>query len=176
MIKVADARLIEPSMVETGKILSKYLDENDFYVQSQGQTLDLFHQITSILTIMLGTIAAISLVVGGIGIMNIMTVVVTERTKEIGIRKAIGAKDSDILFQFLAEAILISLLGGVIGIGSSYIVAYGISFFYPTLQFSVSYFAVVLAGLFAFSIGTFFGVYPAYKAASLDPIVALHYE
>ena len=176
MVKVPDAHLIDASMAEANSILAKYLDKTEYYVQSQGQTLDIFYQITAILTIMLGAIAAISLVVGGIGIMNIMTVAVTERTKEIGIRKAVGAKDSDILFQFLAEAMIISLLGGLIGIATSYLAAYSISFLYPTFHFSISYFSVVVAMLFAFSIGTFFGVYPAYKAANLDPIVALHYE
>jgi putative ABC transport system permease protein len=176
MAKVPQANHIDYSIAETTKILSQDLDTNEFYVQSQGQTLDIFNQITLILTIMLGAIAAISLVVGGIGIMNIMTVAVTERTKEIGIRKAVGAKDNDILLQFLAEAIIISLLGGLVGIGVSYIVSYGISFIYPTFEFGISYIALVVAMLFAFSIGTFFGVYPAFKAASLDPIVALHYE
>ncbi len=176
MVKVINANHIGPSMAETERILAKHLSENDFYVQSQGETLDIFYQITSILTIMLGAIATISLVVGGIGIMNIMTVAVTERTKEIGIRKAVGAKDSDILLQFLAEAMLISLMGGLIGIIISYAVAYLISFFYPTFNFSISHFAVLLAVIFAFSIGTFFGVYPAYKASNLDPITALHYE
>ena len=176
MVKVINANHIGPSMAETERILAKRLSENDFYVQSQGQTLDIFYQITSILTIMLGAIASISLVVGGIGIMNIMTVAVTERTKEIGIRKAVGAKDSDILLQFLAEAMVISLMGGLIGIIISYAVAYLISFLYPTFHFSISHFAVLLAVIFAFSIGTFFGVYPAYKASNLDPITALHYE
>ncbi len=176
MVKVINANHIGPSMAETERILAKHLSENDFYVQSQGQTLDIFYQITSILTIMLGAIATISLVVGGIGIMNIMTVAVTERTKEIGIRKAVGAKDSDILLQFLAEAMIISLMGGLIGIIISYAVAYLISFLYPTFHFSISHFAVLLAVVFAFSIGTFFGVYPAYKASNLDPITALHYE
>ncbi len=176
MVKVVNANHIGPSMAETERILAKHLSENDFYVQSQGQTLDIFYQITSILTIMLGAIASISLVVGGIGIMNIMTVAVTERTKEIGIRKAVGAKDSDILLQFLAEAMVISLMGGLIGIIISYAVAYLISFLYPTFHFSISHFAVLLAVIFSFSIGTFFGVYPAYKASNLDPITALHYE
>jgi len=175
-VRVPSEKHIEAAMAEMRKILSKSLDENDFHVQSQGQSLDVLNRISSILTIMLGAVAAISLVVGGIGIMNIMTVSVTERTKEIGIRKAVGARDSDILFQFLAEAIIISLLGGLIGIVMSYGVAYSILYFYPTFHLSVSYIAVIAAILFAFSMGTFFGVYPAYKAANLDPIVALHYE
>jgi putative ABC transport system permease protein len=176
MVKVSNAKHIEAAMAEANRILSKDLAKGEYYVQSQGQTLDIFYQVTAILTIMLGAIAAISLVVGGIGIMNIMTVAVTERTKEIGIRKAVGAKDSDILFQFLAEAMIISLLGGVIGIATSYLVAYAIAFFYPTFNFAISYLSLLVAMIFAFSTGTFFGVYPAYKAANLDPIVALHYE
>ncbi len=176
MVKVSNTKHIEAAMAEANRILSKDLAEGEYYVQSQGQTLDIFYQVTAILTIMLGAIAAISLVVGGIGIMNIMTVAVTERTKEIGIRKAVGAKDSDILFQFLAEAMIISLLGGVIGIAISFLVAYAIAFFYPTFNFAISYFSLLVAMIFAFSTGTFFGVYPAYKAANLDPIVALHYE
>jgi putative ABC transport system permease protein len=176
MAKVPEAKNIGAAIAETTGILSRHLDENDFYVQSQGQTLDIFNQITSILTIMLGAIATISLVVGGIGIMNIMTVAVTERTKEIGIRKAVGAKDNDILFQFLAESIIISLVGGLAGIIVSYAAAYIISFLYPDFQFGISYLALLVAMLFAFSIGTFFGVYPAFKASALDPIVALHYE
>jgi putative ABC transport system permease protein len=176
MVKVSNAKHIEAAMAEANRILSKDLAKGEYYVQSQGQTLDIFYQVTSILTIMLGAIAAISLVVGGIGIMNIMTVAVTERTKEIGIRKAVGAKDSDILFQFLAEAMIISLLGGVVGIAISFLVAYAIAFFYPTFDFAISYLSLLVAMIFAFSTGTFFGVYPAYKAANLDPIVALHYE
>jgi putative ABC transport system permease protein len=176
MAKVPNAKHIEAAMAEANRILSKDLAKGEYYVQSQGQTLDIFYQVTAILTIMLGAIAAISLVVGGIGIMNIMTVAVTERTKEIGIRKAVGAKDSDILFQFLAEAMIISLLGGVIGIAISFLVAYAIAFLYPTFDFAISYLSLLVAMTFAFSTGTFFGVYPAYKAANLDPIVALHYE
>jgi len=175
-VKVSREELIEPAMAEIKKILAEHLDQNDFYVQSQGQSLDILNKITSILTIMLGAIAAISLVVGGIGIMNIMTVAVTERTKEIGVRKAVGARDRDILFQFLAEAIIISLMGGLIGILVSFGVAQLVSSLYPTFHFGISFFAVIVAILFAFSVGTFFGVYPAYKAAALDPIIALHYE
>jgi putative ABC transport system permease protein len=175
-VQVPEAEEIGASMEEAQKILSKYLDKNDFIVQSQGETLSLLHKVTSILTISLGAIAAISLVVGGIGIMNIMIVSVKERTREIGIRKAVGARSSEILWQFLGEAVVISLLGGVIGVVISYGVAYGISTAYPALNVSVSSLAVLAATGFSFCMGTFFGVYPAYKAASLDPIEALRYE
>lgn len=175
-VKVPSEKNIGPAMAEMRKVLAKSLGEDNFHIQSQGQSLDVLNKISSILTIMLGAVAAISLVVGGIGIMNIMTVAVTERTKEIGIRKAVGARDSDILFQFLAEAMIISLLGGVIGIVVSYGAAYLITSLYPAFHLSISYIAVIVAILFSFSLGTFFGVYPAYKAANLDPIIALHYE
>jgi putative ABC transport system permease protein len=175
-IKVPDARNIGPAIIKTEKILSRYINPEDFMVRSQGETLSVFEKITSILTIMLGAIATISLIVGGIGIMNIMTVSVTERTREIGIRKALGAKDQDILLQFLTESVLISLIGGMIGIFFSYIGAFFISKVNTVFNFEISFLAVASAFLFSFFMGTFFGVYPAYKAASLDPIEALRYE
>ncbi|MDY6862378.1 MAG: ABC transporter permease [Thermodesulfobacteriota bacterium] len=175
-IKVPDARNINPAIKKTEEILSSHINPEDFMVRSQGETLSVFEKITSILTIMLGAIATISLIVGGIGIMNIMTVSVTERTREIGIRKALGAKDRDILLQFLTEAVLISLIGGIIGIFFAYIGAFFISKANTIFNFEISFFAVACAFLFSFFMGTFFGVYPAYKAASLDPIEALRYE
>ncbi len=176
LVHVPRAREIPLSMKQSERILSQFIEPSDFMIRSQGETLEVLHHITSILTIMLGSIAAISLVVGGIGIMNIMTVSVKERTKEIGILKAVGAKETDILMQFLGEAVIISFLGGLIGIGISFLLAYGIGILYPVFKLAISILAIGVALLFAISMGTFFGVYPAWKAAILDPIEALRYE
>ena len=149
--------------------------EDDFTVLSQQDILGVFNQITGILTLFLGAIAAISLLVGGIGIMNIMLVSVTERTREIGIRKAVGAKRRDILAQFLIEAIVLSLLGGMIGI----VVGAGVARLVARIgdiTTVVSLQSVLLAVGFSVAVGLFFGIYPAARAASLNPIEALRYE
>jgi putative ABC transport system permease protein len=125
------------------------------------------------MTAALGGIAAISLVVGGIGIMNIMLVSVTERTKEIGLRKAVGAKSKDILLQFLVEAVILSLIGGVFGIGLGAAGSFLISQFIRT---SISWWSVATAFSVSALVGIVFGVAPAYKAGKLDPIEALRYE
>jgi putative ABC transport system permease protein len=127
------------------------------------------------MTVLLGAIAGVSLLVGGIGIMNIMLVSVTERTREIGVRLAVGARSSDILLQFLIEAVTLSLLGGVIGIllGVGGARALSTNLGWPTL---VSVQSIVIAFAFSAFIGVFFGFYPARKAARLDPIEALRYE
>jgi len=146
-----------------------------FRVFSQDEMLETVSAMTATFTVLLAGIAAVSLLVGGIGIMNIMLVSVTERTREIGIRKAIGAKRADILLQFLVESVVISATGGVIGIlfGSQLARFLG-SFNHMDIMISPS--AVVLAFGFSSAVGMFFGIYPAYKAARLDPIVALRYE
>ena len=139
------------------------------------QLLDIMSTITSILTILLGSIAGISMLVGGIGIMNIMLVSVTERTREIGIRKAIGAKRRDILLQFLVESTILSLFGGSLGIliGVSLAKLVSIAGNLPT---AVTAGSIFLAFGFSVGVGLFFGMYPAFRAAKLHPIEALRYE
>jgi putative ABC transport system permease protein len=151
----------------------------DFSVTSQQDQLATRQNITGVLTIFLGAVAGISLVVGGIGIMNIMIVSVTERTREIGIRKAIGARKNDILMQFLVESMLVSLLGGLTGILAGVAVSAlvnGQKLNGQAMQTLVTPGSIVLAVGVAAAIGIFFGLYPAYRAASLRPIEALRYE
>jgi putative ABC transport system permease protein len=149
--------------------------DDDFEVRSQQDIANTATQMSGVLTVLLGAIASVSLLVGGIGIMNIMLVSVTERTREIGVRRAMGARRSDIRTQFLIESSLISGLGGAVGIGVGIFVARFIARFggWPTL---VQPQVVLVAFLFAGAIGVFFGLYPAAKAARLDPIDALRYE
>jgi putative ABC transport system permease protein len=156
------------------------LGADDFTVFTQEDFLSVAGTITNVFTIFLGGIAAISLLVGGIGIMNIMLVSVTERTKEIGLRKAVGARKIDILIQFLTESILLSLFGGIVGIIFGWIISAVVGRiaaasgtpFTP----SVGLDAVLLATLFSTAVGLFFGIYPANRAASLEPVEALRYE
>jgi putative ABC transport system permease protein len=147
----------------------------DFRILNQADLLSTASSITSIFTILLGSVAGISLVVGGIGIMNMMLTTVRERTKEIGLRKAIGAERSDIQTQFLTEAIVITVTGGVIGIILGYLISFGITYS-GLITTSVSLFSVVLSFGVSVAIGLIFGYYPARKAAALNPIDALRYE
>ena len=158
--------------------LIKYLEDEEqekFNLLSQDQILDTISSVTASLSLMLGGIAAISLLVGGIGIMNIMLVSVTERTREIGIRKALGAKNKNIMSQFLIEALSLSGMGGLIGICFGWLGAYAIAQAgkWPLVVAPIS---VLLAFGFAVIIGLFFGLYPAMKAAKMDPVDALRYE
>lgn len=149
--------------------------EDDFNVRNMSEIAEGAAESTKILTILLGGIASVSLLVGGIGIMNIMLVSVTERIREIGIRMSVGAREKDILLQFLAEAIVLSFLGGIIGIGMGVLSSNLISHF-AGWQTLVSIDSIALAFLFSGSVGVFFGFYPARKASKLDPIEALRYE
>jgi putative ABC transport system permease protein len=153
--------------------------EDDFTISSQQETINTLKESTQVWVILLGAIAGISLLVGGIGIMNIMLVSVTERTREIGIRKALGAKRRDILLQFLIEAALMSLIGGAIGVlvgwGISTLLS-GMSLGGTTIETVMSVNIPILAVSVAAAVGIVFGLYPAYRAARLNPIEALRYE
>jgi putative ABC transport system permease protein len=150
-------------------------EDNDFTIRTQTDIAETASATTKIMTLLLGSIAGVSLIVGGIGIMNIMLVSVTERTREIGIRKAIGAKRRDILQQFLIEAIVMGIVGGIIGIGVGISVSNLIAKFAQWPVF-VSPLSIILAVSFSAAVGIFFGYYPARKASSLNPIEALRYE
>jgi len=162
----------------TNILMDRFEDDEDaFTVSSQNVLEDAMSSITSILTLLLGGIAAISLVVGGIGIMNIMLVTVTERTREIGIRKAIGASRSTILTQFLMEAVVLCMLGCALGIFLSWVILQVVTTVVSSLEmtFALDGTVVLIAVLFCFFIGIVFGLYPANKAAKMKPIDALHY-
>ncbi len=150
-------------------------DELDFNVLSQADLLSTLTTVTQTLTAFLGAIAGISLLVGGIGIMNIMLVSVTERTKEIGLRKAVGATKNQILTQFLIETVTLSLLGGIIGILLGVAIALLVTLT-GLLTAEITADSIILAFTFALAIGVFFGLYPAFRAANLHPMVALRYE
>jgi putative ABC transport system permease protein len=156
------------------------LAEDDFIILTQELFLDFASTVTGVFTIFLGGVAGISLLVGGIGIMNIMLVSVTERTKEIGLRKAVGAKKRDILTQFLIESSLLSVLGGAVGIVLGWILSLGVGRIAASSDFllnpAITLNAVLLATLFSASVGLFFGIYPANRAAQLEPIEALRSE
>ncbi len=172
IIKAKDAEQIDLVKAQVEQTLRpKFGDE--FTVFTQEQTLGILSSLLGTLTVMLAGIAGISLLVGGIGIMNIMLVSVSERTREIGIRKAVGARTYDILAQFVIEAVLLSVAGGAIGIALGWGGSAALTRWVPT---EVTWWAVALAFTFSAAVGIFFGVYPAWKASRLDPIEALRYE
>jgi putative ABC transport system permease protein len=173
--KSSDTATKELSAILRSNHKLKYSEDDDFTVRTQAELISTMSSTSQLLTVLLTAIAAISLLVGGIGIMNIMYVSVTERTKEIGLRMAIGARGVDILLQFLTEAILISITGGIIGVAVGITAAKLVTVFlsWPTL---VSESSVILSFVVCAVTGVFFGYYPAQKASRLDPIEALRYE
>ncbi len=181
IVEVVGEERIQAAKDEVAAILRErhhidFSDDDDFSIISQEDILNVFGQITGVLTAFLGAIAGISLLVGGIGIMNIMLVSVTERTREIGLRKAVGARRRDILWQFLIEAMTLSLVGGMIGIGLGVLGAAIISALIDGFRAVVTPQSVILATTFSAAVGLFFGIYPARRASLLNPIDALRYE
>ena len=154
----------------------KWSDPNNFGIASADSIIQQFRDIMGTVVLVTIVISSIGLMVGGIGVMNIMLVSVTERTREIGVRKAIGARRSDITWQFLLEAMTLTLLGGVLGILVGYTVSFLIRYFVPSLPSTVPPWSVITGLVVSVSIGLFFGLWPAVKASRLDPIVALRYE
>ncbi|MBD3279261.1 MAG: FtsX-like permease family protein [Candidatus Pacebacteria bacterium] len=172
-VKIKDKELVPKAIEEIEKKLLKRLDEDDFSIIDHAEALKMVNEILGVLTIGLGAIAAISLVVGGIGIMNIMLVSVTERTKEIGLRKAVGATPNQILAQFLTEAALLSISGGLIGLGLVSLAVWAIQTYFPA---TITMESVILAFGVSTLIGLVFGAAPAKKAAQLPPVEALLHE
>ena len=179
-VNVRDLQSMNLAMIEIERVLRRQHhlrpgQDNDFQIRNQTDVLATFEQTTQTFKYLLAGIAAVSLLVGGIGIMNIMLVSVTERTREIGVRKALGATKFNILFQFLVEALVLCLAGGTIGVVTGSIGALVISRLahWNTL---ISPLAILLAFVFSAAVGLFFGIWPARRAAALDPIVALRYE
>jgi putative ABC transport system permease protein len=184
-VQIEDRKTADIVTADISALLSdlhrvKEVGREDFMIMTQDQMMDMIKQVTGLLTLLLGAIASISLLVGSIGIMNIMLVSVTERTHEIGIRKAVGAKRRDILLQFLMEAAMLSLSGGAIGIIGGWLVSWAISVFSSAAGMTMNAFVtadiVVLAISVSVFIGLVSGIYPAMRAARLNPIDALHYE
>ncbi|MFQ5421746.1 MAG: ABC transporter permease [Anaerolineae bacterium] len=181
LIQAVDSGAVGDVLIDASNVLRQthninFRDEDDFLTLTQQDFLDSFGEVTGVLTLFLGAIASISLLVGGIGIMNIMLVSVTERTREIGLRKAVGAKRRDILGQFLTEAVVLALLGGLLGIGLGWAGATAVRFYVPELDAGVTSQSVALAVGFSAAVGLFFGIYPATRAAALHPIDALRFE
>jgi len=180
-VSVVDSDRIQETQEEIAATLRarrgiNYLDDDDFSIISQNDIISVFGDILSALTLFLGAIAGISLLVGGIGIMNIMLVSVTERTREIGLRKAVGAKRRDVLLQFLIEAVTLAVFGGIIGILLGAIGARAVSNISDSFSAVVGVDAILISLFFSMAVGLFFGIYPAVRASRLNPIDALRYE
>jgi putative ABC transport system permease protein len=185
-VRARDTEAVDEAIRQVTQVLREEhrltYQPNDFSITNPSQLAAQFRTITVGFSAFLGTIGGISLLVGGIGIMNIMLVSVAQRTKEIGLRKAVGAKQRDIMWQFLIEAVVLCLLGGLLGIALGYLLSFGGNFLLfllsqdPTVRASVSPFSIILATSISAGVGIFFGLFPALRAARLDPIRALRNE
>jgi len=182
IIKVPDPKNTAKAMNEIKRQMLAQMDKEDFSLNSQSELLKTFGSFAAILNVVMGCVASISLFVGGIGIMNIMLVTVKERTREIGIRKAVGAKSRDILVQFITEAVFLAITGGVIGIVLAVSIINAANPLQKVILDSVvvplkaNTTSIIIAFVFSSLVGIFFGTYPAVKAAKTDPIIALRYE
>lgn len=180
-VSVSDSTLMDQAEEEIQTILLKNHSikdsaNADFNIRNQADIVATASSVTGTFTMLLGSVAGISLLVGGIGIMNMMLTTVTERTREIGLRKAIGAKRKDVSLQFLIEATVLTLLGGIFGTVLGWAISFGVSKLYPTLQTEITFSSVMLAFGVSAVIGIVFGYYPARRASKLNPIQALRYE
>ena len=180
-VSVADPKLFQKAEDEVTEVLRRRRNvpsnkPNDFEVSSPDLVADLWKQLTSAIVVLTLIIASIGLVVGGIGVMNIMLVNVTERTAEIGVRKAVGARRKDIGVQFLLEAVTLTGMGGVIGILTGVVLSVSVALLFPALPARVSLFWTGMGFLMSLAVGLFFGIYPAVKAANLEPVQCLRYE
>jgi putative ABC transport system permease protein len=181
LIIVAKPGLINAGLDETQMILRTLRKDppnkpDDFWLSTGSQMLEDFHRITATVAIVMVALSSIGLLVGGIGVMNIMLVSVTERTREIGIRKAVGARHADIVMQFLTEAVVLTSLGGLLGMTLGYLLSVVFRLVFPNLPTSVPLWSAALGVIVSVAVGLFFGTWPAMKAARLDPVIALQYE
>lgn len=175
----ADRKMVTEAVAQVLRERHRIVGEDDFVITSQEDILRTLQQVTGIFTIVLGSIASISLLVGGIGVMNMMLVSVTERIREIGIRKAVGARRRDIMLQFLMEAVMLTFVGGILGVASGWGLSQlisGLSLGGQSIRTLFSLDIVLLALGVSVAVGLFFGVYPAYRASRLHPVEALRYE
>jgi len=181
LVVIARAGMLAPAMDEVRNILRierrvPYDKPDSFSISTPQQMLEDFRSIMAVTAMVMVVLSSIGLLVGGIGVMNIMLVSVTERTREIGVRKAVGAKRSDIIVQFLTEAVVLTGLGGLLGMTLGWLISLASHLIFPNLPTSVPLWAVVMGIAVSVSVGLFFGIWPAAKAARLDPVEALRYE
>jgi putative ABC transport system permease protein len=181
LIVVAKKGLLPRAMDEVRMVLRQerrvaYNAPDNFWISTAEQMIEDFHNVTSMVALVMFVLSSIGLLVGGIGVMNIMLVSVTERTREIGVRKALGARRFDIVLQFLTEASTLTALGGLIGMLLGWLISVAVRLVFPNLVTSVPIWAAVSGVVVSVGVGLFFGIWPASKAARLDPVAALRYE